>query len=148
MKFQTALEHASRLFLDTAPVIYFIEKHPSFTSLTTAIFDGIDSGRWQAVTSPITLAETLVIPCRDNLVQLQRDFVDLIVSGANTICVSIDPSVGAEAAALRAKYNLTLTDAIQIAVAMNASCDVFLTNDGHLGRVTEIPVLILSNLEM
>lgn len=134
MKLRTALEHVSRLFLDTAPVIYYVEKHPSFTALTAAIFDGIDNGQWLAVTSPITLAETLVIPCRDNLVQLQRDFADLIVSGANTICVSIDPSVGAEAAALRAKYNLTLIDAIQIAVAMNAGCDVFLTNDGHLAR--------------
>lgn len=148
MKLETAFEQVSRVFLDTAPVIYYVEKNPTYFELTTAIFDGIDDNRWHAITSPVTLAEALVIPCQQNLTQLQRDFTDLIVSGNNTTCFLIDWETGREAAKLRAKYNLTLIDAIQISVALEADCDVILTNDARLKRVTEINVLLLADLEM
>lgn len=148
MKLKTAFEHVARVFLDTAPVIYYVERNSPYFELTTAVFDGIDDNRWHAVTSPITLAEALVIPHQRDLTQLQRDFTDLIVSGNNTTCFSIDWETGREAAKLRAKYNLTLMDAIQISVALQTNCDVFLTNDARLSRVTEINVLLLADLEM
>lgn len=148
MKLKTAFEHVARVFLDTAPVIYYVERNPTYFELTAAVFDGIDDNRWHAITSPITLAEALVIPCQLNLTQLQRNFTDLIVSGNNTTCFSIDSEAGREAAELRVKYNLTLIDALQISVALQANCDVFLTNDARLRRVTEINVLLLADLEM
>lgn len=52
-----------------------------------------------------------------------------------------------KAADLRARYNLTLTDAFQLAIAIQAECDAFLTNDSDLKRVKEIPVLVLSEAE-
>lgn len=51
------------------------------------------------------------------------------------------------AAELRAHYNLTLTDAFQIAAALTAGCDAFPTNDAALKRVTELTVLVLDELE-
>ncbi len=147
MKLQTAFLDVSRVFLDTAPVIYYVENNPAYTDVTKIIFDGIDSGRWQAITSAITLAEALVVPYRLELDQLQHDFAELIVSGANTTCVPIDSDTGREAARLRAVYNLTLIDAIQVAAAIQANCDVFLTNDVGLKRVTEIEVLLIRELE-
>jgi predicted nucleic acid-binding protein len=48
---------------------------------------------------------------------------------------------------LRARYNLTLTDAFQLAVAIQTECDAFLTNDIDLKRVTEIPIIVLSEVE-
>lgn len=59
----------------------------------------------------------------------------------------IDSVTGQEAARLRAIYNLTLIDAIQIAAAIQADCDVFLTNDVSLKRVKEIEVLLIGELE-
>lgn len=83
MKLQIAFRDVSRVFLDTAPVIYYVENNPAYVDVTALIFDGIDAGRWQATTSPITLAETLVVPYRQGFAKLQQDFADLIVSGTN-----------------------------------------------------------------
>jgi predicted nucleic acid-binding protein len=41
-----------------------------------------------------------------------------------------------------------LTDALQIAVALEAGCEAFLTNDRTLKRVTELRVLVLDELEL
>ncbi|WP_416670565.1 type II toxin-antitoxin system VapC family toxin [Egbenema bharatensis] len=45
------------------------------------------------------------------------------------------------------KHNLKLTDALQLATALEAGCQAFLTNDTQLKRVTELKVLVISELE-
>ena len=52
------------------------------------------------------------------------------------------------AAEARARYNLALTDAFQVAVALGAGCDAILTNDLGMRRVTELTVLVLDDLEL
>jgi predicted nucleic acid-binding protein len=77
---------------------------------------------------------------------LQDDFIDVLVNGVNTELISIGLETGLKAASLRAQYNLSLMDALQIAVAILSECDAFLTNDLQLRRVSDIPVLVLENL--
>ncbi len=62
MTFEAALSRVSRIFLDTAPVVYYIEEHPLYLKHVLPVFSAIDAGRFTAVTSPITLAECLVLP--------------------------------------------------------------------------------------
>lgn len=50
--------------LDTAPVIYYVEKHPTYLELVTPVFNRIDAALLTAITSPVTLAECLVAPYR------------------------------------------------------------------------------------
>jgi predicted nucleic acid-binding protein len=148
MNIAEAVQNVARLFLDTAPVIYYVEKNPHYLALVKIVFDHIDDGSLNAVTSPVTLAECLVVPYRLGLVQLQQDFFDLIVHGRNTVFEPIDHRSAQHAAELRARYNLALPDALQVAVALGAGCDALLTNDGDLKRVTELRVLILDELEL
>ena len=58
--------------------------------------------------------------------------------------LSLHKFVGMHAAELRARYNLGLADALQFAVALKAGCDIFLTNDIALKRVTELEVVVLN----
>jgi predicted nucleic acid-binding protein len=51
------------------------------------------------------------------------------------------------AAELRARYNISLTDALQVAVALQNDCEAFLTNDMTINRITELNILVLSELE-
>ncbi len=67
--------------------------------------------------------------------------------GSNTAFAILDQKVAEKAAELRAKYNLTLTDAFQVGVALNQSCDAFLTNDVTLKRVTELDVIVLDEMQ-
>lgn len=56
------LDAVSRLFLDTAPVIYYVEANPYYITVVETLFARLDAGDFQAVTSPVTLAECLIVP--------------------------------------------------------------------------------------
>lgn len=58
------------------------------------------------------------------------------------------PVIYKKAADLRARYNLSLTDAFQVAVAIASNCDTFLTNDIALKRVTELGMIVLDEIEL
>lgn len=147
MKLVEQLESVRQIFLDTAPVIYFVEKNPDYLEKSQAIFSRLDEGKFTAVVSPITLSECLVVPYRLEKAEVAQIFTDLLVNSESVLFYPIDEITADKAADLRARYNLTLTDAFQLAIAIQAECDAFLTNDIDLKRVTEIPVIILSEAE-
>lgn len=141
-----ALSGVRILFLDTAPVIYYVEAHPIYLSTVETFFERIDEGLIIAVTSPITLSECLVLPYRLNSESLAERFSALIVNGGNTLFLPINDEIAKHAARLRAEYNLSLADALQFATALTASCDAFLTNDLALKRVRELNVLVMEEI--
>jgi predicted nucleic acid-binding protein len=148
MKIDDAFRAVTRVFLDTAPVIYYAERHPQYGLLTDPIFDRLDAGTLFGVTSPVTLLECLVMPCRLGQPQLQQDFTDLIVRGQGVTFVPLTEAIASRGAQLRAQYGLTLPDAFQVAAALAAGCDAFLTNDIDLKRVRELPILVLGELQL
>jgi predicted nucleic acid-binding protein len=148
MKIAERLQTVTRVFLDTAPVIYYVEANPRYRPIVEVVFDRLDNGALTAVTSPVTLAECLVFPYRLGQSQTAQDFADLIVNGSNTVFALIEQDAAKKAADLRVRYNLSLTDAFQVAVAIASNCDAFLTNDIALKRVIELGVLVLDEMEL
>jgi predicted nucleic acid-binding protein len=141
-----SLHGVTRLFLDTAPVIYFVERHPEYFPLTRIVFEVLRNTSLMGVASPVTLAECLVRPYNLGQRQLQQEFIELITDNDNIEFVPIaNQLLAIEAAQLRAKYNIQLPDAFQIAVALASNCEAFLTNDAILQRVTELRVLVLND---
>ena len=55
----------SKIMLDTAPIIYYIENIEPYASLLQTLFNGITSEDNTAVTSVITFIEVLTKPIRD-----------------------------------------------------------------------------------
>ncbi len=147
MTISEALRGVGTLFIDSAPVIYFVENHPRYFPLVKVVFEGLDNGLFIAVTSPIPLAECLVGSVRRGLDELTQAFWDLLVHHHQVNFVPLDAPVARSAAELRARYNLTLPDAFQVAVALKAGCDALLTNDAIFKRVRELKVLLLDELE-
>ncbi len=143
MKIADALAGVNWLFLDTAPVIYHIEGNLTYQPLTDLIFQRIQSGTPKAVASSVTLAECLVHPYRHGDMMLAQKFRQVITIATYTRYVGVD-AVAEQAAELCARYNLSLTDAFQIA----AGCEAFLTNDTMLKRVSELTILILDELDV
>jgi predicted nucleic acid-binding protein len=148
VKLEDALANVTALFLDTGPVIYLVERHPRYVAVLVPIFEQVRAGALVAVTSPITLAECLVAPYRLGATKLQEDFFDLVVHGRGTRFVGIDEHDASEAARLRARYNLGLADALQVACALRAGCNAILTNDDGMRRVTELRVIVVDDLEV
>lgn len=146
MSIEESLQGVRRLFIDSAPVIYFIEQHPQYFPSVRVVFEQIQNSSILGVTSPITLAECLVRPYRLEQTQLQQSFINLMLGGNNMIFQPINnPNRAIEAAKIRARYNLQLPDAFQITVALAAGCEAFLTNDVTFKRVTELRVLVLDD---
>ncbi len=148
MKLDEALSGVTRLGLDTSPIIYFIEAHPRYDALVTAIFQGIAHGRFSGVTSAITLTEVLVQPYLRGDRQLQQRYRDLLLYSDNFRVVPIGVAEAERAAEIRSLYSLRTPDALQVAAAVNARCEVFITNDLELRRVSDPPILVLADLEL
>jgi hypothetical protein len=61
-----------RICLDTAPIIYFIEKSHRYLDIVRPIFLEIDAGKMEAITSTITLLEVLVRPFKTEAPPAER----------------------------------------------------------------------------
>lgn len=147
MKLSAQIGKTKRLFLDTAPVIYYIEGDTNYLAHADIVFNALDNLALSAVASPITLAECLIVPLRNAEENIRKAFLELILDSQNIHFHPSDETIALKAAELRAKYNLTLTDAFQIATALVAECDAFLTNDIALKRVKELNIVVLDDFE-
>jgi predicted nucleic acid-binding protein len=83
-----------KIFLDTAPVIYYVEATPAYADIVQAAFASIDSGQIQALVSPVTLAECLVLPIRQNQSTIVQLFTDLLTNTEGISMVEINASIG------------------------------------------------------
>jgi len=147
MKISSRLKNVRRIFLDTAPVIYYVEKNPDYLDRVQVVFESLDAGNLAGAASAVTLSECLVLPYRLNKPEIAQAFIHILGSSSNIDFVALDEQVASRAADLRARYNLTLPDAFQVAAALTAECDAFLTNDDTLKRVTELNVIVLDETE-
>ncbi|MBU1262805.1 PIN domain-containing protein [bacterium] len=134
-----------RVCIDTAPIIYFIEKDNTYISIIRSLFGEIASGNIESITSTITLLEVLVHPFRNNNQTLIREYRDILLYSENLTAYEISHEVSELSAKLRAKYFIKTPDAIQIAVGILYGADVFLTNDTDLKKVSEIKVLVIDD---
>lgn len=136
------------LGFDTAPIIYFVEANPQYNDLVTEVFQQVAVGYYNGFTSAISLTEVLIHPLRQGNTTLQQRYRDLLLNSENFHIIAIDAEIAERAADLRARYNLRTPDSLQIAAALSAYCEAFLTNDRGLSRVTELNVLVLDDLEL
>ncbi|MCA0454998.1 MAG: PIN domain-containing protein [Chloroflexi bacterium] len=148
MKLPDALRGIVLLGINSAPLIYLVEQHPSYIDRMVFILRYISSGPISAVGSTLILTEVLSHPLRLGNIQLVQDYEDIIKNSIGFELISMDDEIARRAAALRAKYGLKTPDALHIATALETGCHAFLTNDMGLKRVTEIRVPVLDELEV
>lgn len=129
--------------IDTAVFIYFLEEHPVFLPIVEPLFEAIDAGRLRAVTSTLTLLETLVIPYRAGNIALAAQYEALLVRSRHLSLVDIDRPLLRAAAALRARHAIKTPDALQVAAALSAGCRSFVTNDRKLPTIPGLEVIDL-----
>lgn len=144
MTFSEALGEIKTIFLDTAPVIYFIEAHHQFGPLVKQVVELMNENRIQAFTSVLTLSEVLPKPVETGNDELVVKFKTYLKNGPNLTLLPIGEAIGETAGVLRGKYPyLKTVDAVQIAAALDAEADAFLTNDKKLSGIKEIKILVL-----
>lgn len=128
-----------KIFVDTSPIIYLLDKSSPFCSKTKKIFDLIFNKSSAAViTSSITCTEYLVYPYRTKNLKAENAFLKFLNECQIDIC-NIDITTAIKAAKIRAEYpHFKTPDALQLAAAIINDCDLFLTNDKQLKNFKEI----------
>jgi predicted nucleic acid-binding protein len=136
----------TKICIDTAPFIYFIEKHEKYLPLLKPLFTEISSGNIESITSTVTLLEVLVHPLRTGNKSLAEKYREVLLYSDGLTTFEVLNEISEKAAELRAKYSIKTPDAIQIATAIFHKADRFLTNDPDLKKVTAIQILVLDDL--
>jgi len=134
------------VFLDTAPLIYYIEENSNYLPILNKLFQSNSKGDFLFQTSVITLLEVLVHPMRENEQQLVEEYQNILCNSTSIEIIDLTIDIAIKAASLRAKYGLKTPDSIQVATALNASSEYFLTNDIRLKAISEIKILILDEI--
>jgi predicted nucleic acid-binding protein len=146
MSFSEELTNINTIFIDTAPVIYYIEAHPQFGPLAKEVVISFQSGNMNAFSSVITLTEVLPKPIENGDERLARKFAEFLKHGKNLNMIEISEVIAEAAGGLRGRYTfLKAIDAIQISAALDVGADVFLTNDKKLKQIKEIKILVLAD---
>ena len=131
--------------LDTPVFIYFIEEDDRFLPLVDPLFEAIDRGELEAVTSGLTLMETLVLPYQQGERGLADRYEALLTRGRGLRLLELTAPLLRTAAELRAESGIKTPDALQLAAALHGGCSLFVTNDRRLPEIPGLAVRQLSD---
>lgn len=127
------------IFLDTAPLIYFIEGNTAYQTDLKKFFTAFDRGELTIIT--LTLLEALVQPIKLNRQDLADQYRKIVSSASGIELIEIISAVAYRAAELKAKYGLKIPDSIQVGTALEYGAQYFLTYDIRLKTVKEIKII-------
>lgn len=137
-----------RVFIDTSPYIYLLERNETYAGKVEQFFTYCIENQKQIVTSAVTVEEFSVGPYRNNDEVLVDDFKAFLMD-TDTAMMSIDDRIADDGARIRAKFaGFKGMDALQLACAKSAKCDLFLTNDKQLRQYVDVKVITVEELDL
>ncbi|MDI6763685.1 MAG: type II toxin-antitoxin system VapC family toxin [Thermodesulfobacteriota bacterium] len=146
MTLSEEIARINSIFIDTAPIIYYIEAHPQFGLLAKEVVSAFQSENLTAYSSVITLAEVLPKPIECGDEKLAGKFAEFLKHGRNLTMIEVSEGMAEAAGKLRGHYSFLKTvDAIQLATALDVGAEAFLTNDAKLKQFKELKVLVLKD---
>ena len=148
MNIDIALQAARRLYVDTAPLIYYFEVNAAYIERMDRVFALIATNRVATFSAVHILTEVMVKPLQSGNHELAEEYRDILLNNDAYTLVPVTLPIAESAAELRARYNLRTPDALHVAAAISSGCDAFLTNDAGLKRVQELPILVLDELDL
>jgi predicted nucleic acid-binding protein len=128
----------------TAAFIYFIEENERYLRLVAPLFAAADTGRFELVTSTLTLLEVLVVPYRAGNIELAERYEAVLTRSRGVRMADLSRDHLRLAAQLRAATGIATPDALQLSAALASRCSAFVTNDR---RVPSVPGLRIIQLD-
>ncbi|MDJ0634663.1 MAG: PIN domain-containing protein [Xenococcaceae cyanobacterium MO_188.B29] len=142
---QLVIPSGSKVYVDTAVLIYTLEGNKDYFDLLKPLWTKFQAREIELISSELILMEVLVLPLRNNDRSLVSDYEQLLLNSAMQL-IPINQSILRQAANLRAKTSLKTPDAIHATTAMTISCDLFITNDNGFRNLSNLSVVILSEV--
>lgn len=135
------------LFFDTAPFIYLFEKNESFSGPVEKLLDAIYAANAQIATSLITYMEINTAPAKAGNERLKAKYREYFTNSEGVSLQPMNLAIAEETIRFRAEYNLKTPDAIQLATAKYCGADFVLTNDHAWRQITELDIVLVSELD-
>ena len=136
----------SRIFWDTNLFVYMVEGHGESASKVVALGERMNERGDELCTSTLTLGELLVKPLEDR----REDLVDRYekaLAATSVLLIPFDRACARIYAGLRQDRSIRAPDAIQLACAAQARCDLFITNDDRLSRKVVPGIQFIASLD-
>jgi predicted nucleic acid-binding protein len=141
-----SIETGSKLFVDTAPLIYLIEGEGARAEKVARLLDECIAKNVPWVTSLITYMELLVLPIRKRQTSLAGKYRDFLTNSDQISLRPLDLAVADAAVELRAAHGLKVPDAVQLATAKVSGADCIVTNDRDWRGVTGMPIVCVDDM--
>jgi predicted nucleic acid-binding protein len=141
-----AIARARRVYVDSNVFIYFLESAPGMQEAARRIFAIAEKTNAPLITSELTLAECLYGAYKLRDEALAHRYRSLFQQRPALVLAGIDMTVLDAAAKIGPQSGLKLMDAIHVATAVEADCDVFATNDARIRDWRELQVVQLATL--
>jgi predicted nucleic acid-binding protein len=120
------------LLVDTAPIIYMLERHPAFGPYFQPLFDAHAAGKLRFAVTTVTIAEVLTGPFKARKDDLARRYRMALESWR---VIPLDVDIAESAARYRAETGLRLPDAVQLASAVAINAFALVTHDRDFSAV-------------
>jgi predicted nucleic acid-binding protein len=134
------------IYLDTAPLIYYMEEAPSGSTFLQEIFRKNEKGDFTFFTSSITLAEVLTLPFKLRNTKLVEQYEYFITQSPSLKLINVNSSIAKLSAQIRSEYSFKLPDSIHLATALEVKVDFFLTNDLAFSKVKGLSIITPTNV--
>ncbi|MCM1192877.1 MAG: PIN domain-containing protein [Acetatifactor muris] len=136
-----------KIFLDTTPVIYFLDADINYAEKVEQIFGDFIKNKCSMITSAITCTEYLTYPYRTGNTEKINVFFEFL-SDCNIQIQPVDISIAKKAAQIRARYkDFKTMDCLQLATACLQQCGLFLTNDKQLRQFDELKCMVIDDFK-
>jgi len=131
------IPHDALLLVDTAPIIYVLERHPTFGPHYRPLFEAHAAGRLRFAVTTVTLVEVLTGSYKADNPELAMRYRFVLESWR---MIPLDIDIAASAARLRADVGLKLPDAVQLAAAIAVNAFALVTHDRDFAAVDWFPI--------
>ena len=126
----------SRIFWDTNLFLYLLQSFGEPSRRAAELRRRMLERGDELLTSALTIGEVMVQPVEHKNESVLGDLERAIPSGATVL--PFDARAARRFAEIRAAWQISASDAIQLACASVANCDLFVTNDDRLNH-TRVP---------
>ena len=132
------LPEQALLLMDSAPIVYWLEDHPTLAARFKPVFDAHAAARLRFAVTTITLAEVLMGPLQAGDEAVARRYRAIMEAWQ---LVPLDADIAEGAARLRASLRLRLPDAIQAASALAINAAALVTHGRDFSRVRSLRII-------
>lgn len=136
-----------RVALDTPCFVHLFESHPKYAQALMALFELIEGGKIEGITSSLSLFEVLSKPLSVGAVEIAEEYKVRLLHFPNLLILPFRHEMAEVGASLLASYSgLLFGDAIQLATAVVEKANCFVSDKKGLPNIKNLKIVDLNKV--